>query len=512
MNYWVEDMFVGEIILSNQQSDAASKLSKLSISKIKASEHMKLSALENTYSKYIGMDIASGMGTGKDFFAALSMYYWHTVWPVEKGQPPRGLATANTKTQLQNVLWSQASVFPGMSVRTNPNDPNSPRILEKLFVCQATKIYRVEYGGNAYFWEAVTINKNASTDEQAAALTGRHAPYMLMILDEAAGLPDAVFTNLEGTLSGRVNLLLMIYNPIRSNCYAVRAKNTGKFLSLNWNAEETCFGVPDMDNPIKARNADLLERYSKESNAYRIRVLGLPPLADSDVFIPWDWVQDAVEREMEGEEDDPVMMGVDPGAGGDNSAIVIRKGPNVLAVYRKNTADRDVFLDWVVTIARKHSPDAIMVDTIGISWGVVKDLKKKLKFNNVYSVDARRTAHNTDEYDKVRDELWGVLREQFRIGYISIPNDQPLIDQLGSIKVKEYHHITGEAKMPPKKELKKKDSVGGSPDEGDALCLTYAVSENIVRKKSSPTYKDDIEERRQRRMNRRNQVNEIGGY
>lgn len=511
-NYWVEDMFGGKIKLSNQQADAFEKLSLISISKIKASEHMKLSALENTYSKYIGMDIASGMGTGKDYFAALCMFYWHTVWPVEEGQPPHGLATANTGKQLKNVLWRQACIFPGMSVRQDPNDSNSKRILDEMFVCQTEKIYRTEYGGRSFFWEAVTIDKNASSDVQAAALTGRHAPYMLMILDEAAGLPEAVFTNLEGTLSGRVNLLLMIYNPIRSNCYAVRAKNTGKFLSLRWNAEDTFFNDPKLDVPLQAKNKDLLDRYDRNSNAYRIKVLGLPPLADSEVFIPWDWVQDAIEREIEPDKDDPIIMGVDPGAGGDNSAIVVRKGPVVLHVTRKNTADRDVFLDWVVSKASEWKPDAINVDVIGISWGIVKDLKKKIKVGKVYSVDVRNTAKNTDEYSKVRDELWGTLKEQFRIGCISIPNDQELINQLGSIKVKEYDHRTGQAKMPPKKELKKSDSVGGSPDEGDALCLTYGISENIIIRNNSINYKEEQEERRQRRKQKRSSVSEVSGY
>jgi hypothetical protein len=507
-NYWVRDVFGGNIKLSNQQSHAFTELGKITAAKIKKSKGEKLTEEEERYSKYIGMDISSGMGSGKDFLASLFMFYFLHVWPEEDGQSPHVLATANTAKQLGHVLWRQASSIPQLSVHIDPNDPTSPRLLEELFVCQKEKIYRKERNSNTFFAEAVTVSPHASTDEQARALTGRHAPYMLMVLDEAAGLPEAVFTNLEGTLSGRVNLILMIYNPIKSRGYAVDARRNDRWLSITWNTEETHFDNPSMDIPMQARNKDLLERYGRDSNVYRIRVLGLPPIADTDVFIPWDWVQDAIERPITPDKNDVVVMGVDPAAGGDNSVIVVRHGGVIKHVSRFNLSDTMDFAGRVINEYHRYEPMVINIDPIGIGKGVY-DRLRELKYP-VEAIDVRRIAKDRDKYDKVRDELWGILRKQFEEGLISIPNDQELIDQLGSIAVKKYTS-KGQMVIPTKAEMRAKDSIGGSPDEADAICLTYAVDDVLLKRIFiRELYRDQDEERKDRK--RRMKRNRVTGY
>jgi hypothetical protein len=507
-NLWVSDMFGDGIKLSNQQANAMTELGKIINAKIKSSQGKELTQEEQWYAKKIGLDISSGMGSGKDFLASLMMFFFLSVFPEEHGQSPHVLATANTAKQLSNVLWRQASVIPSMSKRLYPDDPNSEKVLENLFVCQAEKIYRRERGGKTYFAEAVTVSPHASSDEQSRALTGRHAPYMLMVLDEAAGLPEAVFTNLEGTLSGRVNLILMIYNPIKSKGYAVDARKNDRWLHITWNTEETHFDNPSLDNPLQARNKDLLERYGRDSNVYRIRVLGLPPIAEQNVFIPWDWIQDAVSRDIEVLPDDPVIMGIDPGAGGDKTAIAIRQGCKILGIYRFNTPNLDDFVNRVIGIWHRYEPVIINIDTIFMGWGTV-DRLNKLGYR-VHSVDVRRTARDRDRYLKIRDELWGTLREHFEKGTISIPNDQELIDQLGSIKAKDDFDKRGQIQIQSKKEMRKSDSVGGSPDEADAVCLTYAYPDELLKKIGQY---DEDEERDKARARRRKIVrNSVTGY
>jgi hypothetical protein len=488
--------FGDNIKLSNQQDHAFGELCKIISAKLKVSKGEKLTETEKGYAKKIGLDISSGMGSGKDFFASLLIYFILHVFPEEQGQSPHVLATANTAKQLSNVLWRQASSIPALSKEL----PNGNKMLEELFVCQSEKIYRKERGGKTFFAEAVTVSPHASSDEQARALTGRHAPYMLMILDEAAGLPEAVFTNLEGTLSGRVNLLLMIYNPIKSKGYVIDARKNDRWLHLTWNTEETFFDNPSLDIPIQNRNKDLLERYDRESNVYRIRVLGRPPIADQDVFIPWEWVQDSVNRDITPAEDDPIIMGVDPGAGGDNSAIAVRQGPKILKIIRFNTADPQEFANRVLKAWYTYDPVTINMDSIGIGWGAIGTLRNL--GCEIEPIDVRRTARNRDEYELVRDELWGTLKTHFEKGTISIPNDQELIDQLGSIKVKGYDK-RGRMKIPPKKDMRKDDSIGGSPDEADAICLTYAIPDEMLKRKSID--EDDIRDW-QRRNKKRNSV------
>lgn len=482
-NLWVLDTFGDKIKLSNQQSGALTELGKIIQAKIKLSQGKKLTEQEQFYGEKIGLDISSGMGTGKDFFASLCMFFFLSAFPEEHGQSPHVLATANTSKQLSNVLWRQACAIPALSKALDPNKPNSKTFLDDLFVCQAEKIYRRERGGKTYFAEAVTVSPYASSDEQARALTGRHAPYMLMILDEAAGLPEAVFTNLEGTLSGRVNLILMIYNPIKARGYAVEARNNSRWLHINWNSEDTHFDNPSLDNPLQARNKDLLERYGRDSNAYRIRALGLPPIEDKDVFIPWDWVQSAINRELTPDKDDLIVMGVDPAAGGDHSVIVVRHGRKIVHIARFNEPDTMKFADLVVRAYYQWEPDSINIDPIGVGVGVYDRLNRSKDIRPILeAIDVRRYARNRQRFQFVRDELWWTLRDQFEKGMISIPNDQELIDQLGSIRIKDYA-ADGLMKVPTKAQMKRKESIGYSPDEADAICLTYAIPDELICKR-----------------------------
>jgi hypothetical protein len=495
-------VFGDNIKLSNQQKNACDELGKIIRAKLALSVGRKLEGEQKRYSEYIGINIHSGMGTGKDFWASLMMFYPLHVFPIENGQAPHGLATANTSKQLKNVLWRQASVMPAMSKKL----PDGKTILDSVFTCQSEKIFRKEFDGKSFFFEAVTVSPHASSDEKAAALTGRHAPYMFIIIDEAAGVSDAVFTNLEGTLTGRVNLVIMIYNPIKSRGYAIQACDDPKrWLSLNWNAEETFFDDPKLDIPLQRNVEALLETYGRNSNAYRIRVLGLPPLMGNDMFFPWDWIQGAVNKGLEPMPDDITTMGVDPAAGGDNSVIVVRIGQRIVDIQRFTEPDTMRFVEIVVRAYYKWEPVTINVDNIGVGQGVF-DRLRELKLP-AYAADVRRSAYDKKRYRLVRDELWGELREKFEKGLIDIPNDQRLIDQLGSITIKDYS-ATGIVKIPSKAQMKR--DIGYSPDEADGICLAYAVPDELLRRMNNVD--EDEEEDRKRARRKRGSGNRVTGY
>jgi len=467
-----------DIKLSNQQREACNELGRINHAKILLSEGAELTPEQQRYADYIGINIPAGMGTGKDFWVSLMIVHLLSVFPIEKGQSPHALATANTSKQLKNVLWRQLSVIPSMSKK----DPKTgkPMIFnfEDIFTCHSEKFFRKELEGKSFFCEAVTVNPYASSDEQARALTGRHAPYMYIIIDEAAGVPDPVFSNLEGTLTGKINLILMIYNPIKSRGYPIQAcEDTKRWLTLNWNAEETFFDDPDLDIPLQKNVKSLLDTYGRDSNAYRIRALGQPPIMGNDMFFPWDWVQGAVDKGLDPMKDDVTVMGVDPAAGGDNSVIVVRQGQRIVDIQRFTEPDTMKFAERVAKAYYQWEPITINIDTIGVGQGVYDRLGPSGFKLPVYSADVRRNSSNKRKWKLVRDELWSELRERFRLGEIEVPDDHALLDQLGSIKVRDYS-ATGIVKIPSKAQMKR--DIGYSPDEADALCLTYAIPDEIL--------------------------------
>lgn len=483
---FIDSMF--DIKLSNQQRKACDELGKINHAKIMLSEGKELNEEQQRYADYIGVNIPAGMGTGKDFWVSLMITYLMTVFPIEKGQAPHAMATANTSKQLKNVLWRQLSVIPSMSKK---NPKTGKPMLEDLFICHSEKFFRKEFDGKSFFCEAITVNPYASSDEQARALTGRHAPYMYIIIDEAAGVPDPVFSNLEGTLTGKINLIIMIYNPIKSRGYPIQACDDEKrWLTLNWNAEETVFDDPGLDIPLQKNVKSLLDTYGRDSNAYRIRALGKPPIMGNDMFFPWDWVQGAVDKGLDPMPDDVTVMGVDPAAGGDNSVIVVRKGQRIVDIQRFTEPDTMRFAEKVAKAYYEWEPLSINIDNIGVGKGVY-DRLMQLKLP-AYEADFRRNSSNKRKWKLVRDELWSELRERFRRGEIEIPDDHVLLDQLGSMKIRDYS-ATGIVKIPSKAQMKR--DIGYSPDEADAICLSYAIPDEVLlmqsRMPDNQIYDDD---------------------
>jgi hypothetical protein len=461
--------------LSNQQEQAMDEWGKLLESKIGRKNKKEFN---EEYARKLGMSIMSGQGPGKDFIA--SILVWHFMYCFKNAKV---ICSAVTEKQLKNVLWSELAKWRRKSKKIEVEGQGELPILEYLFEMGAEKIYEKGNKGRQWFVESVVVNVKSSADEQAEALAGRHEDYMLFVLDEASGIPDAVFKPVEGTLTGAVNVVLTIFNPTRSKGFAIDSqyKDKDRWVPLRWNADETIFPDDHMTIAMQARNEQLAEKYGTESNPYRIRVLGLPPVADPDTLINPDWVMDAIDREME-VEGEPVIKGVDVGAGGDKSVILTRQGRKVTKISRFNTNDTMQLVGYVINEVDADEADIVYVDTIGIGKGVYDRLCER--GDKVEPVDTRRSPNDSLMFNKLRDELWWKVREAFEKGLISIPNDGELIDQLISIKYKPESN--GKIKVEGKPDMKRRGM--SSPDEADALCCTFLYGDSMYRKKEKDRY------------------------
>jgi len=194
-------------------------------------------------------------------------------------------------------------------------------------------------------------------------------------------------------------------------------------------------------------------------------------------MFPWDWIEEAVDREIEGYEHLPLVKAMDCGAGGDSSIICTRRGYQVYPLKRLTTPDSTVLTNWAGSDIDAEQPDMFLVYTIGIGWAVEGQLRDK-KGALVEAADARRTADNSDKYVNKRAEMYDRLREAFEKGLISIPDDRDLKDQLGAIRC-EY--VKSKLKIQDKRTIKK--TLGHSPDEADALAMTFYRAPELLSKK-----------------------------
>ena len=411
--------------------------------------------------KKIGLSIMAGKGIGKD-----TLISWLLLWFVWAHPYCKVPCTSVSSDQLEKVLWSELAKWLPTSY------------LAPFLKLQSGKLFYTalepEVVGKRWFAYTKTANPN-STELEPEGVAGAHEDYVMVVVDEASGVNDSIFQSLEGTLTQMVNFMVMIFNPTRSRGYAIDSQETRahRWITHRWNAEDSEIGNKDI-------HTRLLEDYGRDSNPYRIRVLGLPPITDVQTLIPYDWIQDAVGRELEGFEREPLVKAVDCGAGGDKSIIATRRGYKVYPLKRMVSPESTVLVGWVGNDIDAERPDVCFVDTIGIGWAVEGQLRQ-LKGAVVQAADFRRTADNGDRYMNKRAESYDRLREAFEKGLISIPNDADLIDQLSAIRC-EYAH--SKMKILEKKKLKKLIKEGHSPDEGDALAMTFYRRPNLLSSRS----------------------------
>jgi len=440
--------------VTSQQKLALRDIRNLVWCKIKRNEGTATKR-EIEIAKKIGVSIQSGQGTGKDAFAVWVMLWFLMCFP-------RSLifATAPTKTVLKDILWREINKWLKDS------------LIEDLLVLQSDKLYMKERDGKDWFAIARTANPKDSPDEQAETLAGRHEDFMMYIIDEASKVPEPVFRPIEGSMTGKCNLALLIFNPTRSTGYAIRTQNEDRqyWICRHWDAEQS-----ELTNEDSIKRA--AQKYGRNSNFFRIRIKGLPPKEDISSFIHWEWVNECVEdyrREREAElmpdKNDRIIMGVDvaSGRGEDKHAVAIRQGP-CISIFDIPYCDTEEFSAWLLGLIADEDPDIICVCAIGVGYGVVDKLRRRCD-KEIVEVIVSNTATDP-RYYSLRDELWGRVRDKFEKRAYQIPNDDELIAQLTTVRKDiDFEEKTGKIKIESKKQMRLRHVM--SPHKADALCLT----------------------------------------
>jgi hypothetical protein len=389
----------------------------------------------------------SGRGIGKTATSAFII-----LWFLCTRDYPEIVCTAPTFKQLNDVLWPEL----GKWLRGS--------LVKDVFEWTSKRIYLKENPTN-WFATAVTANKPES-------FQGYHSEHMLLVVDEASGIPDIIWDTIQGSLTQEDNIALLIGNPTQTSGFFFDSHNKNRDL---WK----CFKFSSEESPFVSKDmiSDYEIRYGRDHDLFKVHVLGEFPSGSPDAFISLDSVMRAVNREVPIE--GVVQIGVDVAHFGDDlTALAWRMGNKVFPIQTKaQTTIPDVTgltLSLVKKIrAERNYTDKIKVcvDTGGIGAGVVDELSLDRENNiEVVPVNFGSTGDNLREYKA--SVLWDTLKQQ--INHISLPDDDALIAELSTRKFK----ITpsGKIRIQPKAEFKK--DYGKSPDRADAVILCFADVKN----------------------------------
>lgn len=392
------------------------------------------------------VSIRSGHGTGKSAFMS-----WCVLWFGYCYFPCKIPCTAPTSHQLNDVLWAEIATWHRKMTQRIPQ-------LAGEFTWSSEKFYMTDRPNEAF---AVA---RTSRPEKPEALQGFHSENILFLIDEASGVPEAVFQVAEGALSTEGAFVVMAANPTREDGYfhASHHKMRDRWAALHWDGEES---------PMVSRQyiEDMRLKYGVDSPIYQVRVKGNFVMA-ADGVIPLYLCELARDREVK-----PfggVIWGLDVARFGDDSTALAKRKGNTQLEPTKEWFGKDT-MQTAGLIKHEYDnspikPVAINVDVIGIGAGVV-DRLKELGLP-VRGVNVAEAASVSDMYSRQRDELWFLGREWLAALDCKLCDDEPLIAELTTPKYQILSN--GKIKVESKDEMKKRGVA--SPNRADAFLLTFA--------------------------------------
>lgn len=395
--------------------------------------------------------VASGHGIGKS--ATISMII---DWAMSTCDDCKVVVTANTENQLRTKTWPEVGKWRRLSI-TN-----------QWFNTTATAISSTD-SEHSRSWRADAVPWSEQNTEAFAGLHNK-GKRIVLIFDEASNIADKVWEVAEGALTDEDTEIIWIAfgNPTR---------NTGRFRECftrfkhRWITRQIdARTVPGTNRKEQEKWA---EDYGEDSDFFRVRVRGLFPRASDLQLIPGDWVAEAMKREAVYGMDDALICGIDIARGGiDNNVIRFRRGMDArsikpIKIPGSETRNTTVFIARVCTAVAEHKPDAVFVDSTGVGGPVADQLRRLMP--GVPIIDVNFASQAPDRhYANMRTYIWWKMREALRAG-LAIEDDADLETELTS---PEYdHNASDQIALEKKKDIKKR--LGISPDDGDALALTF---------------------------------------
>jgi hypothetical protein len=408
--------------------------------------------------------VRSGHGVGKSHTASLVAAWW-----LDTHAPGTAfvVSTAPTFPQVRAILWRyirrlhKAAALPG---RVNQTEW---LIDDEL----------VGYG-----------RKPADHDE--SAFQGIHSEFVLVIIDEACGIPEQLWIAADALATGPECRIFAIGNPDNPASHFRRVCTPGS----GWHV----IGISAFDSPnltgesvptpvAKALvSAEWVEEkrreWGEDNPLYKSKVLG-----EFSEDSQWQVVRTSdvaacsldLETPYAPAELLPVELGVDVGGGSDETVVRERRGRVAGREWRDHTDRPEVIAPMVLQAIRETGATAVKIDSNGVGFGVVGELRnmasRGLHSARVYGVNVGEGSRYPERFANLRAEIWWCigreLSEQRGWDLSTMANADTTVAQL----LEPQWSLTPRGQTLVEKKEDIIERLGRSPDNADALLLAYFV-------------------------------------
>lgn len=431
--------------------------------------------------------VRSGHGTGKDCAVA-----WIAQWFMATRPYAKVVVTAPTNRQLRDVFLAEFSKWLRQSL-----------VADEFVVRKDSVLFKD--APKEWWIRLISPSVRSTKEEQAETLAGLHADHLLIIVDESSGVPDPVFIPLEGAMTQEDNKVILIGNMTKDKGYFYDShfhpSIARDWFKLHWDSRKSSNVRPEMPEYFA-------RKYGVDSNIYRIRVLGEPPLQDEQTLIPLWTAEQCIGTDVEVAEDEPLYTGVDVARYGDDASVILpRQGLKIhpWKTFRKlNTIDLGGFINETY---QDLDAAGCAIDVIGVGAGVA-DWLEKHHLPNLHQVNVTAASSNIEKYHKLRDELWCRVRDNCLLGKYSFPDIEVetefgMRQSMGRLLASELSaprytfNAHGGYVVESKKDMKSRGVA--SPNIADALCLTEYFANRATRvfaKDKTDSYEEFLQKRK----------------
>jgi hypothetical protein len=422
----------------------------------------ELAKAQKAIAKMLRRAVASGRGIGKSALVA-----WLVLWMLSTRLGSSTIVTANNEQQLKSRTWAEVGKWHAMAINSHWFEKMAMALkpapwFEELLKNQL-KIDTGYYYAQAQLW----------SEETPDAFAGVHNHNgVMLIFDEASGIPQAIWGVSEGFFTEPTidRYWFAFSNPRR---------NTGAFFECFHKNRDFWEGESIDSRTVEGTDLAIYEQIIKQhgadSDEARVEVYGQFPRQGDKQFISREAIDNAAARELVPDRGAALIMAADIARYGDDECVVrFRQGRDARSIppVRWKSMDTVYSANRIAELIDKYNPDAVCIDGGGVGGGVVDILKSR--GYKVIEVQFGAKADD-DRWGNKRTEMWALLRDD--MGVLCIDGEQRLADDLAG---PQYGFMGSSDKiiLEPKEKMKARGM--HSPDDGDALALTYAA--RIARK------------------------------
>lgn len=401
---------------------------------------------------------ASGRGPGKSAYLS-----WIEHWFMTTRLGSTTIVTANSEPQLKTRTFAEIGKWLTLAINSHWFEATVLSVRPAKWFEEALKRdLKIDTG---YYYAQGQLWR----EEQPDAFAGVHNPNgVLVIMDEASGIPNSIFHVTEGFFTEPTpNRFWLVYSNPR--------RNSGAFYEI-FNKPETAkrwrhrqIDIRTVEGSDSAIADGLIAEHGIDHDVVRVEVLGQFPKQGAKQFINNEAVFSAQSRPLVEDSGAPLILGVDVARFGDDSNVArFRQGPDARSIpaVRWRGMDTVQNADMVAGLIDRFNPDGVCIDA-GQGTGVIDILRRR-----GYRVTEVWFGAKADqpEWANKRTEMYASLREWLPGGCID--GDSNLFTDLTAVDYDYFGKAKDQVILESKEQLK--DKIGRSPDDGDALALTFA--------------------------------------